>query len=336
MNLQDQGMDTQKAEALGYMARWALLGITAVAILVFTAAAVFSTVHLLTVPGSQLVMSDAIWTGDETFEHYVQGHVTPHPDKWETPMIIVRQPDGTLRMIYLEPDRMPLRITVPHDGVNVIDLLPVPYSRDGLKYWQTHVLDLGSTETLHLIDSHLLEEPMPEHLDRFQALVARLQSADRIVFVSSGTGPNFAEHAEWVQRVCPGALHVSSHRWGNVTTFPGNFMEVTGLSRAKRVNFFTGNWSSATRASGVGIATYVVNTEPPPSVEVGRRVTQFRSIGELLGYLDRLTQPGPEPATEREAPPAPRLDAPDQPSARSESPSGSEPTPSSIPSVDQE
>jgi hypothetical protein len=284
-------MSTRSAEILGYIARWALLGVTAIAILVFTASAARATVHLLTVNRSQLVMSDTIWTGQDTFTFHAQGYIEPDPHQWEVPGVILRQPDGTMRLIGLTKDYATLRLTSPKAGINTLDLIPVPYSRDALSQWHVTVLDLQTTETLHMVDSYLLKDISPQQTERIVQLIEKLKANDHVVFVTSGTGYPFAESRQWVQAVHPNPIHVSTHRWGDSTTFPADFMEITGLSQAQQVNFFTGSWISASRSSGVGIQTFVVSTDAPPPLKSPQHIQQFDSLDDLLEHLAWQAQP---------------------------------------------
>ena len=277
-------MNERDTEIMGYLARWCLLGLTAMAILTFSAAAVWGTANLVRVKPSQMVMSDAVWVGDDAMEYDIQGLVTPHPNAWEVPIVVLRQPDGTLRLQQFLPDYLRLRLTHPTPGINRLDLVPLPYSRDAMSLWHVDVLTLKPDDRLHLIDSHLLETTTPADPRAFAAMIGHLKTTGHVVYVSPGTGVQFAQWAQRVEEVDPEAIHVSGHRWGKQTVIPQKFLEQTRLVRVKSVILITDQWPTATKAANLGLTVFVISQDPAEA-DAPANITPFTTLSEFTESL---------------------------------------------------
>jgi hypothetical protein len=268
----------------GYLARWIMLALAAALVAGALAAAVVATRHLATTPEVQVYLSDALQVGPTHKRQDLLGHFEPPETQWEIAYLLVRTGGPQVEIQDVQRDDYIILHFNDHlIGLQHLDVMGLPYSRQALQHWPVDAIGLVPGDRVIFVDTAMIDATDQGQWSLFRELLAGLAGHGHVILLSNGVGRDYELRHRLAAQAAAAYPHMSLHRWGTTPVIPA---DLRSQLAAHRVNaeLVTTNWQAAISAARGGLRAHYIAMQPNPdtaALEV-EGVTVYRSLQELM------------------------------------------------------
>ena len=230
-----------------------------------------------------MVLSDALWARPGAFNLALYGHITSGWAGWDMDRVLARGADHSLSLVWFSPTCLGPAVKDAPDGHSVIDIMPLPYTREAFCKWLVQLVVLTGSERVYMIDAEMAR---PRPSPQMRRLLADLTRRGPTVFICAGTGEHFAGLRRLVDRLDDEAMLICTNRHGQLTSLTRYYLDRSGLSNVREhLTVITDNPACARQTVSMLVRTHLVGRYAPQRTPTSDYLRQHDTVEQLREYL---------------------------------------------------
>jgi len=208
----------QLNEILGYLARWSLLALATLLVVVVVWMVAAATADVPLGGRGGLTLSDLLWARSGPLDGLALGQVTPpYEGEVRNLPVLCRASEGRLAQGYLTSNGVRVALTQPTVGPNVIEVRGVPWDYRGMHVSGMTGLVLPSGGRLFLLGAGEYGLADDHRRKWIEQLVEALEPRGYVVWMFGGSPEAFVERCATLRRTFPSTLIVYIGRADPIT-----------------------------------------------------------------------------------------------------------------------